>query len=472
MASDLVKRLQEISDMDSYIEKVALDEEVAIQAAREVSESLGKEVSSEMLHQALGEVKKERHRFKAPQSFGYFLAKTYARRSNIWNSIKRPLLVIASLGALGFAGAKIGNEMSLSNKEGRAEQGAMAAYNNRITVSRDIEQTLNSPFIRDLTQQERTEFNSKIQTARENISGLNGFLSEYAPEGNSREVVNRKNMEFVLQQDSIASNNLTAARRSLDEAREYVGRVQRLVESKNILETQIADLQGPNPLIEQAREAYRTGIHAIESRDAQTATNSAARLRDIRSNISEIERVMIGIERDYNFIERVAQEDSIRNAIGVVYQRSVQNSESGNINNLRENAGEMSYVARVLPLDLNVRITGGTWMCPSEYETSNGGCRPTPESAKTWYLNVSAVDRNGRVVPLRIFSTRDNTIREVDLWGERVEQSQYDAIRQDKVGDGVIDNDAFGRKRPGYISIEHASQYPSRGQINRIWSPR
>ena len=58
------------------------------------------------------------------------------------------------------------------------------------------------------------------------------------------------------------------------------------------------------------------------------------------------------------------------------------------------------------------------------------------------------------------------------IWGERVERNQYDAVRSDKVGDGVIDENFFGRKRPGYMSIQRDSRYPNRDQINRIWRQR
>ena len=137
------------------------------------------------------------------------------------------------------------------------------------------------------------------------------------------------------------------------------------------------------------------------------------------------------------------REDRVRNAIANVYQTFRKNSELGRIEDVRKEAEEISYVARVLPLDLNVKVVGGTWMCPVEYETENGGGRPTPEDAKTWDLNVHADDGSGKVVPLRIFSSRNGNVRETDIWGERVEKNQYQEVGRDKTSDGVVDNDKF-----------------------------
>jgi len=470
--SRLVRKLNEMTELDSYIESVALDDKVSIQAAEEVSRSLGQDVSPEMLGQAMEQVKRDRHRFEAPKSFSYGLAKTYASRSKIWRTIRLPILGLATLTAIVYGGVTAAKKLSLSRRESQVEQLVAGQYESQRAIPAEIEKILNSPFIDDLTQKERTDLNGKVQSARSELSKADEFLSKYAPEGNPKEAVTKGNMDFVANQSSIIGQEINTASGYLLEARKHIEKARSLAQSKNTLESLVPGLSSstaPATLIEKARREYNSGIRAINERNESDAIKNTAAFKGTMLAIDETEKLIIEAERDYSRIEKTVREDSVRNAIANVYQTFRKNSELGRIEDVRKEAEEISYVARVLPLDLNVKVVGGTWMCPVEYETENGGCRPTPEDAKTWYLNVHAVDGSGKVVPLRIFSSRNGNVRETDIWGERVEKNQYQEVGRDKTSDGVVDNDKFGRKRSGYLTIERESVYPNKGQINKVY---
>jgi hypothetical protein len=70
------------------------------------------------------------------------------------------------------------------------------------------------------------------------------------------------------------------------------------------------------------------------------------------------------------------------------------------------------------------------------------------------YLIVQAIDDAGRPVPRAIRSQETGSTRTVEEWAERVDRDLYESVGRDYEDDGVIDDDLFGRKLRGYLTVE------------------
>lgn len=71
-----------------------------------------------------------------------------------------------------------------------------------------------------------------------------------------------------------------------------------------------------------------------------------------------------------------------------------------------------------------------------------------------YYLIVEARTTDGRVVPRPIVNAETQKTETVTSWGEQVPQAVYERIRDDKKGDGILNETRFALKRRGQLTPE------------------
>jgi Family of unknown function (DUF6384) len=114
---------------------------------------------------------------------------------------------------------------------------------------------------------------------------------------------------------------------------------------------------------------------------------------------------------------------------------------------------EQSYVLRIVS---KPGQQSGVWRMP----------RLNP-AGRNYYIIVEAVDSQGRPVALEVTSEEDNKTARVSTFGIRVDQRTFDQIRADKQDDGIIQNNHFGEKQPGYLQPQYA--FPTSGGTILQW---
>jgi hypothetical protein len=72
-----------------------------------------------------------------------------------------------------------------------------------------------------------------------------------------------------------------------------------------------------------------------------------------------------------------------------------------------------------------------------------------------YYVIVEAVTPQGKRLTVPITSEENGRVYNVQQWGLRVDESLYDKIRQDKLDDGIIQNNRFGLKQRGYLPPQY-----------------
>jgi len=78
------------------------------------------------------------------------------------------------------------------------------------------------------------------------------------------------------------------------------------------------------------------------------------------------------------------------------------------------------------------------------------------QAARNYYVIVEAIGPDGVPLALPITSEEDGSTKTVTKWGLRVSQAAYDAVRRDKMDDGIIQNRKVGEKRRGTLAVEYS----------------
>ncbi|CTQ52223.1 hypothetical protein LP7551_00740 [Roseibium album] len=85
------------------------------------------------------------------------------------------------------------------------------------------------------------------------------------------------------------------------------------------------------------------------------------------------------------------------------------------------------------------------------------GIERIPEAnpdAKNYYIVVEAIDPDGNILERSILSEENSKLETVDKWGQRVSETIYNAVRRDKMEDGIVQKGALGEKRRGQREIK------------------
>jgi hypothetical protein len=76
---------------------------------------------------------------------------------------------------------------------------------------------------------------------------------------------------------------------------------------------------------------------------------------------------------------------------------------------------------------------------------------------ENYYIVVEAVDPDGNILNRKILSEESSEAELVDKWGQRVTDTIYNAVRRDKMEDGIVQKGVLGQKRRGELDIKWRS---------------
>ena len=130
--------------------------------------------------------------------------------------------------------------------------------------------------------------------------------------------------------------------------------------------------------------------------------------------------------------------------VQVIHAQARQALAAGDVPLARGRIDRLNALAETVNQSYELRILSrpneqsGVWRHPA-------GNR----NARNYYIIVEAVGQDGRPVELPITSEEDQVQRRVSRFGIRVPQNVYDAVRADKLDNGLIDNPVFAVKRRG-----------------------
>jgi Family of unknown function (DUF6384) len=92
---------------------------------------------------------------------------------------------------------------------------------------------------------------------------------------------------------------------------------------------------------------------------------------------------------------------------------------------------------------------------------------PRGIQARNYYLIVEAIAPGGQKLKLPVRNEETGAIETVDKFGVRVTEQVYNAVAQDKGDDGIVQNNQFGVKKRGSLTVDY--KMPFEGGMITQW---
>ena len=135
---------------------------------------------------------------------------------------------------------------------------------------------------------------------------------------------------------------------------------------------------------------------------------------------------------------------------------------AGSLGDGRTRLAALDQLQQAVSQDYQIRIVSrpgeasGVWRVPER--NPNG---------RNFYLIVESVDRNGKLIPVLRTSEEDGTTALVTKWGQRVPQSEFERVRQEKLREGLVGQPIIGQKPPG--ELQPSFTVPVSGGVILKW---
>jgi hypothetical protein len=75
--------------------------------------------------------------------------------------------------------------------------------------------------------------------------------------------------------------------------------------------------------------------------------------------------------------------------------------------------------------------------------------------ATNYYVVVEAIDPDGDTLSLPILNEESGETETVEMWGVRVPEVVYQQVAQDKLDDGIIEQNQVGIKEYGFLDVTY-----------------
>jgi len=161
-------------------------------------------------------------------------------------------------------------------------------------------------------------------------------------------------------------------------------------------------------------------------------------------------------------VAAIAASDEARLAARRIFEAGESALRRDDRNAAREALGQLDGLAGVLEQEYQLRIvnrpgeSSGVWRIPD-----------INRQARNYYIVVEALSQAGTPVEVPIESEESGQTERVSVWGVRVDEQTFEAVRRDKQDDGIIENDRFGYKERGQLQPRYA--YPTSGGAITRW---
>lgn len=111
---------------------------------------------------------------------------------------------------------------------------------------------------------------------------------------------------------------------------------------------------------------------------------------------------------------------------------------------------QLERIHRTLLAEYSLRIVNregqstGVWRFPE-----------ATSEATNYYIVVEAIGPDGQALRLPIESEETGQIEDVDIWAVRVPEVTYNAVRADRLDDGIIQRNIMGIKQYGFLEVDY-----------------
>ncbi len=417
--------------------------------------SQGIDVPDTVIREAVDALEQDRFVYEPPKrTLGVRLAELYVDRGRWF----RRLLGVGAIVALVWGG--------MSWSKARHDRGLEEAFSARQgLLSRDVETTSERIAalrrqIAEIDQQrpEATIVGGLTMQALALLSDVEDRLRRMASDATPLPV------ESYPDDQRRMDAQLEARRRAVADVHEDLGRVEGQLEAIRRLQglsgtiaVTMAQLGGIE-LTEPQRaelERLRSGAQAaLATQDVTTAEEYVQRLRQaVSTHVGAAEkrrRVRAAFQAVTADLGSMDVQGDVQGEVDQLGGRVRAAIESGDLVAAERHLGELRTLAQVLGLAYEMQIVSrpgqqsGVWRVPDD--------RP---QARNYYILVEPIGPDGRPVAIPVRNEENQTTRLVTQLGVRVPESVFEAVKQDKLDNGIVDRRLFGVKRRGQKAPEY-----------------
>ncbi|MDW4550917.1 DUF6384 family protein [Defluviimonas sp. D31] len=164
----------------------------------------------------------------------------------------------------------------------------------------------------------------------------------------------------------------------------------------------------------------------------------------------------------YEDIQEITTSEEALSGAGAIMQDGRDALSRGDADAAREALNSLEALRALLNVQYSLQIVNrpdelsGVWRVPDVNTNS-----------RNYYLIVEAVDRSGRVVAIPVRNEETGNTQTVSTWGLRVDQNTFESVADDKLDDGIIQNNIVGEKPRGALEPEYT--IPTSGGAITAW---
>lgn len=239
------------------------------------------------------------------------------------------------------------------------------------------------------------------------------------------------------------------------EAAEVARRTRAVEERLASVTVTLSDVSGlalsSDPMTRPALDLQRDRVDIAQSQLTAAKADLAA-VGDILGTQERLAALTAEVSTLQVSIREAAEEPGVVEEATDVLALARRQAALRDVASLEGSVARLRRTLATLEEEYRIQIVGGVWRY-----------RDDDPSVRNYYLRVQAVAADGSVVPRSVRNEENGRVEVVGEWGERVPKEVYDRVGADKQDNGIIDDDAFGSKRRGWVTMER--RYPDVGQI-------
>ncbi len=410
--------------------------------------AMGEDVSDAQLDKAIEHYFSQMYAFpEHKKNLEYTLACWYVNRGRIARRVGLPLVGAAALTGMAY-GAHLGHLRAL---EASAEHAVEQAYHQKTTLEAQVSSLASSPFVQQLPQNEAGELQDILTLSKKKLETSNAFFGEYCSEGTASDDITQANYTTAQQLVEPIAQDLQALIGEVDKGNKIIQRQQDIIATSQSLDALIGEIRNSttSPVFrKQAEQLYANGKGNLAKRQLAEGVDCRDKLLQIKSDIGELSKLIPEVEKMYGAIKASAKETAAHEEGKRLYTLAHGYIETANKEKLSDVVKQLESLDSLLNQEYTMIITGGKWRYPNDNP-----------SVKNYYLLVRAQDAEGNILEKDVKNEENGNIEAVREWGERVPEDVYEAVKNDKLDNGLIDNSLFGKKEKGYLNDEVAYLY-------------
>jgi polyhydroxyalkanoate synthesis regulator phasin len=193
---------------------------------------------------------------------------------------------------------------------------------------------------------------------------------------------------------------------------------------------------------------------------------SQGRVEEARAGVDQLGQLLQGRQNAKQLMVNVAtlgaqvqpifKDEAGRTRLNRLMAQAQLAAQQGNKENYTRISDQISALADYVASPLHLEITTGPdGKSGIEREYHENGMANTP-GPKRWYLVVRAIDASGNPHPMDIINVETQKTSRVSVWAQEVSKKGYDAVKQDKLADGILDNTNVGDKASGFYDFDYS----------------